>query len=91
MQRRGALQGRIANQREELARIEHDLRGPMAFADQGAALFGYLRGHPLIMAGIVAVIVSRRRTVFGLAKTVWRLRMGYRFFRSILRKLNAGW
>jgi hypothetical protein len=89
MQRRGALLSRISIQRDELARIERDLRGPMSFADQGVALLSYLRGHPLLTAGIVAVLVVRRRTVLGLLKTAWRWRTGYRFIKSILRKLNG--
>ncbi|MGC2165610.1 MAG: YqjK family protein [Gallionella sp.] len=88
MQRRGALIASIDMQRGELARIEKDFRGPLAFADKGVALFRYLRGHPWMAAGMATVIVARRRGVIGLLKAVWRLRTGYRLIKAMARKLT---
>lgn len=89
MQRRGVLLARIAAQREQMAEIEADWRPPLALADQGVAVVRFLRCHPLLVAGVVALLAIRRRSVAGLVWGVWRAWKGYRDFTSNSAKLSS--
>jgi YqjK-like protein len=87
MQRRGELLARIASQREQIAEIGAQWRIPLALADQGMAVVLFLRRHPLLVAGVVAIFVIRRRGVTGLGRGVWRVWNGYRSFTYLSAKL----
>lgn len=89
MQTRGELLARISAQREQLSEIEAEWRAPLALADQGVVAVRFLRRHPWLVAGVVAVFVIRRRSVAGLAWGAWRLWKGYRDFTSISAKLSS--
>jgi hypothetical protein len=86
MQRRGELLARIASQREEITEIGTLWRTPLALADQGVAVVRFLRRHPLVVAGVVALFVMRRRSVAGLVWGVWRAWKGYRSFTCLSAK-----
>lgn len=87
MRRRGDLLAAVALQREELAEIGMRLQPPLAFADRGVAVARFLRSNPLLVAGVVAVLVIRRRGVVGAAGAVFRLWQRYRHFTAITKKL----
>lgn len=78
MQRRGELLAQIASQREEVAQIGARWQRPLALADRGLALLRPLYSRPLLVAGVAALLVWRRRGLVGLAKTGWKLWKGYR-------------
>jgi hypothetical protein len=84
--RRSELLARIALQREQMAEIENEWNAPLALVDQGVALVRFLRRHPLLVAGAMAIFVVRRRSVAGLMWGVWRVWKGYRNFASITGK-----
>lgn len=86
MQRRGELLARIATQREQMAGIGARWQTPLALADRGLAAVRFVRSHPVPVAGVVALIVVRRRGVVGLLKGGWRVWKGYRFLAALLKK-----
>lgn len=83
MQQRGELQARIALQRGELAEIGKSLETPLAIADHVWAAARYLRSRPMLITGVAALIVLKRRGFAGLLKRVWRVWVGYRYFASL--------
>jgi len=80
MQRRGELLARIALQREHLAEIGARLQTPLAWADRGLAVARFLRSNPVLVAGVTAALVIRRRSVVGIARVCWRVWRGCRSF-----------
>lgn len=89
MQRRGELLARIAAQREQVAEIGTRWQTPLALADQGLAAVRFLRSNPVLVAGVAALLVIRRRGVVGLVKGVWRAWRGYRYFTAVSEKLSS--
>ncbi|TAN84556.1 MAG: hypothetical protein EPN14_01970 [Gallionella sp.] len=87
MRRRSELLSKIASQRGEAAGIGARWQAPLALADQGLAAVHFLRSNPALVAGVVALLVIRRRGVVGLAKGVWRMWKGYRLFTAFSAKL----
>jgi len=83
MQRRGELLSRIDFQRKQLAGAAERLQVPFAVADRGLAAVRFLRSHPVLVAGVAAVLVIRRRGAAGLARIFWRMWKGYRVFTAI--------
>lgn len=88
MQRRGELLARIAAQREQLAETGARWKAPLALADQGVAVVRFLRAHPALVAGAVALVTIRRGGVMGLAKGGWRVWKGYRFLTVLSEKFS---
>lgn len=88
MQRRGELLARIAAQREQMAETGARWQAPLALADQGLAVMRFLRSHPVLVTGVVALFVIRRRGVVGLVKGGWRVWKGYRFLTALAEKLS---
>jgi hypothetical protein len=89
MQRRRELLARIAIQRGQMAEVEAHLQSPLALADRGMAVMRYLRLHPLLVAGLIAIIVIRpRSSAAGLMWGAWRVWKDYREFISISDKLS---
>ncbi len=88
IQRRGELLASIAAQREQVSEIGTQLKGPLALADQGWAAARFLRSNPILVAGVVALIAIRRRSVAGLVKGAWRVWRGYRRLRDFSEKLS---
>lgn len=89
MQSRGELLARIAAQREQVAEIGTQWQTPLALADQGMAAVRFLRGHPVLVAGVVAFFVIRRGGVAGLLRGMWRVWKGYRYFALFSEKLSS--
>ena len=81
-QHRGEILARIAVQREQMTEIEAEWNAPLALADQGVAAVRFLRRHPLLVAGAMALFVIRRHSVAGLMWGVWRAWKSYRDFNS---------
>lgn len=73
MRKRGELVARIAAQREQVTLASVRWKAPLAVADQGLAAVRYVRSHPLILAGVVALLAIRRNSVIGVAGTALRL------------------
>jgi len=89
MQRRGELLAKIAAQRGQVAQIGARWQTPLALADQGLAAVRFLRSHPALVAGVVALFVIRRRGVVGLVKSGWRVWKGYRFLTALSERLSS--
>lgn len=89
MQRRGELLARIAVQREQVAELGARWQTPLALADQGLAVVRYLRARPVLVAGVVVLLIIRRRGLVGLARSGWMAWKGYRYFTALSSKLSA--
>ena len=89
MQRRGELLARIAVQRGQVAEIGARWEVPLAVADQGVLVARYLRAHPVLIASVAALVVSRRRGVFGMVSGAWLLLRRYRFVAALSKKLYS--
>jgi hypothetical protein len=88
MRRRGELLAKIATQRDQLGEIGKQLQIPLALADRGVAAVRFLRGHPLLTAGVATFVVIRRRGLAGLLRGAWRLWKGYRYVTGVSAKLS---
>ena len=88
MRQRGELQARIAAQRGEMADIAARWEGPLAIADQGVAVACFLRERPLLVAGVTALFVIRRRGMTGLLRLGWLGWKGYRFVAGVAARLT---
>ncbi len=89
MQRRSELLARIATQREQLAETGARWQTPLALADQGLATARFLRARPLLVAGIAAILVIRRRGVTGMVTGAWRVWKLYKFAASFSAKIAS--
>lgn len=89
MQRRGELLAQIGSQREQVAQIGARWQGALELADQGLAVLRFLRSRPVLVAGVAALLVWRRRGLVGLLKTGWKLWKGYRFLSSLSARLSS--
>lgn len=89
MQRRGELLARIEMQRGQVAELGARLEKPLALADQGIAALHFLRGHPVLAGGAVALVVLRRRGLVGLVRQSWLLWKGYRYFVAARQRLSG--
>lgn len=89
MQRRAELLAKIAVQRGQVAEIGAQWQIPLAVADQGLAVVRFLRSNPVLVAGVAALLVIRRRGVTGLMMGMWRVWKGYRYFTAVSAKLSA--
>lgn len=84
--RRAELLARIAAQREQLAEIQAEWDAPLTLVDKGMAGVRYLRRHPLLVAGVMAVLLIRRSSAAALMWGAWRIWKGYHYFTSIPEK-----
>lgn len=89
-QRRIELLARIDAQRGQLAEFATSWKGQLALADRGMAIVRFLRAHPLLVAGVSAVVVVRnRRRLAGLASAALMIRKilrNYRYISGLLQK-----
>jgi hypothetical protein len=86
-QRRSVLLARTDAQRGQLAELTSNWKGQLTLADQGMAIVRFFRDYPLLIAGITALVVVRRRRFAGLVSGILRIRKGYRFVAGFLQKL----
>jgi hypothetical protein len=89
MQRRGELLARIASQRGQMGEFGARLQAPLALADRGLAVARFLRSNPVLVAGVIGVLVIRRRGVVGAASAIWRVWRRYRYFLAVAKKLSS--
>ena len=87
MQRRGELLAKITSQREQVVQIGARLEKPLALADQGLAMLRFMRSRPVLVAGVAALLVWRRRGALGVMKLGWRAWKGYRYLTGLAAKL----
>jgi hypothetical protein len=72
--RRSTLLERIEAQRMVVAGIALDLQKPLALADTGLKVAGFIRDHPgLVSGGFVALLSLRGKGIASLAQKGWRL------------------
>jgi hypothetical protein len=81
MQWRGELLARIAVQREQVAGVGMQWQTPLALADKGLVAVRFLRSNPVLVAGVVAAFVIRRRGMAGMLAAGWQL---WRLYKSSL-------
>lgn len=86
MRRRGELLASIAAQREQVAQIGTRWQTPLALADQGLAAVHFLRSRPVLIAGMAALLMIRKRGVMGLARYGTLAWKGYRYFAAFSEK-----
>jgi hypothetical protein len=71
---RRLLSEKIEAQRMDVAEITQQWQKPLALADTGLKAVHFLRGHPALVAGGFAALLSLRGIgIGGLAKKGWRL------------------
>lgn len=87
MQRRSELLAKISAQREQVAQVGARWQAPLAVADQGLAVLSFMRARPALVAGVVALMVWRRRGAVGAIKLGWRAWKGYRYLTGLVAKL----
>lgn len=87
MQRRGELLAKIDSQREQVAQAGARWQAPLALADQGLAVLRFMRSKPVLVAGVAALLVWRRRGALGVIKMGWRAWKGYRYLTGLAAKL----
>ena len=83
MQRRGELLDRIASQRVQMAEIGARLQAPLSLADRGIAVVRFLRSNPVLVTGVIAFLVVRRRSAVAAVGVIWRVWKAYRSFTTI--------
>ncbi len=88
MQRRGQLLATIAMQRKEMSSIQAGLQGSLKWVDRGLTVVRFLRDNPLLIAGVVAVLVTRRRSVAGVIRAGLRVWNEYRNLAGIASGLG---
>ncbi len=86
-QRRGELLARIEVQRGQLADMASRWEAPLAIADQGLSVLRFLRGHPVLLAAVVALVVARRQGVVGLLQRAWLAWKSLRHFGHLWKGL----
>ena len=72
--RRRLLLEKISNQRMEIVEISLQLQKPLALVDTGIKAVHFIRSHPTLVTGGVALLLAlRRRNLRHIAQEGWRL------------------
>jgi len=75
--RKERLSARAESQRAAIGANFRQLQGPIGVVDRGLEIVRFLRGHPLLVATVIAVVVAFRRrglaSLAGRAFSVWRI------------------
>ena len=87
MQRRSELLAKIASQREQVRQGGARWQAPLALADQGLAALRFMRARPVLVAGVAALLMWRRRGVLGVVGMGLRAWKGYRYLTGLAAKL----
>ena len=82
MRRRHELLAEIGSQRLQIAQMASRWQPLLAVADHGLAGIRFLRSHPVLLGGVVALLVIRRRGLVGLATGSWRLWKRFRYIKG---------
>ncbi len=89
LQKRAQLLSTIAQQRGQLAHTAQSWKKPLGWADQGIMGVRWLRNHPVVASGLVALLWWRKGRTSGLLLGAWRSWKMYRQFQSLLTKNHA--
>ncbi len=87
MQRREILLERISVQRDQLSVIGQRWQPALKIADQGIVAVGFLRAHPVLVAGLAGLAIVRRSGAVGLIRGGLRLWRVWRYVSSFAKKL----
>ena len=75
--RKERLSARAESQRAAISANFRQLQGPIRIVDRGLEIVRFLRGHPLLVATVIAAVVAFRRrglvSLTGRALSVWRI------------------
>jgi hypothetical protein len=75
--RKERLIARAGSQRAAIGANFRQLQGPIGIVDRGLEIARFLRGHPLLVATVIAAVAAFRRrslvTLAGSALSVWRI------------------
>lgn len=88
MQRRQLLLAKIAGQREQLGEIGTRWQPALHVADQAWLAVHLMRSHAVLVAGVAALVVVRRRGVVGLLKGGWRIWKAWRYVNEFAKKIT---
>jgi len=87
MVRRQKLLAKIANQREQLSALGEQWQPALLYADRARAVFGFVRGHAVMVGGVAALYLVRRNGLSLLLRSGWRAWKIYRHFKSVSARL----
>lgn len=82
-ERRATLVARAATQRAELAQALTPWRQPLAVVDQGVLAARYIRRHPALLVGVVALVAA-----LGPKRVLDWMRRGWVAWRMVLAVRN---
>ena len=75
--RKERLIARAESQRADIGAGFRQLQGPIRIVDRGLEIVRFLRGHPLLVATVIAAVVAFRRrglvSLTGRALSMWRI------------------
>ena len=90
MHQRERLLARCGAQRGEIAALARQWEDPLAIADRAISGINYLRQHPIVLGGLVALLaIVQRRRWWGWAQRGFVLWRAYRAFRDSRIKFGA--
>ena len=84
--RRAELQGLIAQQRGQLAEFSARWQGAFRLADNGIAMFRFLRQQRLLLGLLAAALVRRRREAWRVMRTSFGLWKGLAVLRGLAKR-----
>jgi hypothetical protein len=84
MQRRTELLAKVAVQRQQASQIAMQLQFPLRVVDATLSVVRFLKSKPLLIVGLAAVLLARRRGIKGLLKGIWRVWTGYSSLQRIV-------
>jgi len=88
MHRRKVLLAKISTQREQLSDLARRWQPVLQMADRGLQAAGFMRRHPVLLAGLAGLVVVRRSGVQGLLKNTWRFVRAWRYVSTLSKKLS---
>ncbi|MEI7456955.1 MAG: YqjK-like family protein [Nitrosomonadales bacterium] len=86
--RRQVLQANICAQREQLADIAVNLQPAFRLADGAWRAVSFVRGHVMLAAGVLSLVVLRQRGMSGLIKGGLRAWRAWRFVNEFAKKIT---
>jgi uncharacterized membrane protein len=92
MQRRQQLLAKISVQRGQMAELGEKWQTPLRLADQAWVAAGFLRAHSVLLAGfagLVGLVVVRRRGVSVLVQGAVRVWKVYRYVDGLAKKMTS--